>query len=595
MPQDSGVRNTPSPRPGGRPGGFGGGPGHGPRAMGGGKPKNGRATFKRLLAELKPARKRLILIICITVVSTVGVIFIPKLLAMGVNRIFGAFMGEPFEFPFIFRILITCLLLYALSSLLQLFSGMLMAGISQRTVYRMRKRLSEKLSKLPLKYYDAHTHGEVMSRITNDLDTVGNTLSQTMSQMIGGVVTVVGVFVMMLTINVWLTLILLAFIPISLGLMGMTMKFSQKYFAANQKRLGAVSGHIEEMFGAHKIVKAFNYEDKSIADFDCYNEELYEVGWKSQFFSTLIFPIMNFVSNFSYVLISVVGIIFVSKGIGNLQAGDVVAAFVPYAQQFMQPLSQIANIANVIQAALAASERIFEIYDEPEQSPEPINSAALQNVKGDIAFENVVFSYSPDKPLITGMNIAVKSGQVVAIVGPTGAGKTTIVNLLMKFYDITGGRITLDGADIADIPRPDLRQNLGMVLQDTWLFSGTVRENIAYGRRDATDEQIKEAAWAAQAHRFIKRMPEGYGTQINEEANNISAGQKQLLTIARALLADPKILILDEATSSVDTITEVHIQQAMRELMKNRTCFVIAHRLSTVRNADLILVMDKGD
>ena len=584
-----------------RRGPMGGGP---MRGLGGGKPKDFKKTFRRLLSELKEFRVKLILMIALSVLGTVGSIFIPKVLAGALNRLFAAFTGKGgsdimgsfaggvLEFPVIQNILIFGASLYALSTVLSFLSGWLMAGISQRLVYRLRREICEKLTKVPLKYYDAHTHGEILSRITNDLDTVSQSLSQSLTQIIQGVITILGILIMMLTINWILTLITLAIIPLSMILISVVMKMSQKYFKGNQKYLGRLNGHVEEMYTGHKIVKAFNHEEKSVEEFSAINKDLYGAGWKSQFFSGLMFPIMNLVNNLGYVVISVTGMIFVARG--KLNAGDALA-FVQYTNQFTQPIAQMAQIMNMLQSTMAASERVFEVLDEKEEVPDKKDAAALPNVRGDIAFEHVKFGYSEDKVLMKDMNIDVKKGQIVAIVGPTGAGKTTIVNLLMRFYDISDGAIYIDGTNIYDIKRSELRSNIGMVLQDTWLFNGTIRDNIAYGKPDATDEEIKNAAYAAQAHRFIKTLEGGYNAVINEEASNLSQGQKQLLTIARALLFNPSVMILDEATSSVDTITEIHIQQAMAELMKNRTCFVIAHRLSTIRDADNILVMDQGD
>ncbi len=584
-----------------------GGPGSGGpmmRGMGGGKAKDFGKTFRRLLHELKEFRVKLILMIILSVLGTVGSIFIPKILAGAINRLFaaftgtggsdmmGAFQGGVLEFNTIQNILIFGASLYALSTVLSFVSGWLMAGMSQKLVYRLRKEICEKLTKVPLKYYDNHTHGEILSRITNDLDTVSTSLSQSLTQIIQGIITIVGILIMMLTINWILTLITLAIIPVAMVLIMIVMKFSQRFFTGNQKYLGQLNGHVEEMYTGHKIVKAFNHEERAIKEFGEINENLYHAGWKSQFFSGLMFPIMTFVNNLGYVVISVVGMIFVSQN--KLNAGDALA-FVQYTNQFTQPVAQMAQIMNLLQSTMAASERVFETLDEKEETPDKENAKELPKVRGDISFKNVKFGYSEDKILMHDMNIDVRRGQMVAIVGPTGAGKTTIVNLLMRFYDISGGAIYLDGTNIYDVKRSALRNNIGMVLQDTWLFNGTIRDNIAYGKPDATDQEIKDAAFAAQAHRFIKTLEGGYNAVINEEASNLSQGQKQLLTIARALLADPSVLILDEATSSVDTITEIHIQAAMAELMKNRTSFVIAHRLSTIKDADNILVMDHGD
>lgn len=499
--------------------------------------------------------------------------------------------GGKIDFAYIGRILLILLGVYLLSSIFNFTMQFVMAGVSQKTVYKMRTQVNDKLARLPLKYFDSRTHGEILSRVTNDIDSIANTLQQSLTQLITSVVSIIGYVIMMLTISPTLTLIVLATLPLYVFATAFVAKRSQKYFADQQKELGELSGHVEEMYTGHKIVKAFGREKESIARFSAINDRLFESGWKAQFVSGIMFPLMNFVSNLGYVLISVVGGIFVTKN--RLAVGDI-TAFIQYSRSFTMPIVQTANIANIIQSAVACAERVFEVLDEQEENPDRQDAKKIELPRGDVRIENVDFSYKEDVPLIENMNIDVKQGQTIAIVGPTGAGKTTLVNLLMRFYETNRGRICIDGIDIRDMKRGDLRTMFGMVLQDTWLFNGTIRDNIAYGREGATDEDIVRAAKAAHADHFIRTLPDGYNTVLNEEATNISQGQKQLLTIARAILADPAILILDEATSSVDTRTEVYIQKAMANLMKGRTSFVIAHRLSTIRDADMILVMNNG-
>jgi ATP-binding cassette, subfamily B, multidrug efflux pump len=492
---------------------------------------------------------------------------------------------------YIARILAFLGLLFLLSSGFTFIMGWLMAGVAQKTVYLMRRDVDAKLSRLPLRYFDTRTHGEIMSRVTNDMDTIAGTLQQSLTQIITSVVSLVGYVVMMLTISGTLTLIVLLTLPLYVvATVGVT-KRSQKYFARQQKQLGRLSGHVEEMYTGHKIVKVFGKEGDAIRDFEATNQELYESGWKAQFISGIMWPLMSFVSNIGYVMISVVGGLWITMD--RLKIGDI-TAFITYSRSFTQPILQTANIANVLQSTIACAERVFEVLDEVEELPEPASPACLESPKGEVSVEGVSFRYKEDEPLIENMNLDVKQGHTVAIVGPTGAGKTTLVNLLMRFYELDKGRITIDGTDIRDMRRGDLRSLFGMVLQDTWLFNGTIRDNIMYGRTEATEAEMVEAAKAAHADHFIRTLPEGYDTVLNEEATNISQGQKQLLTIARAILANPAILILDEATSSVDTRTEVLIQAAMANLMKDRTSFVIAHRLSTIRGAELILVMNNG-
>lgn len=499
--------------------------------------------------------------------------------------------GGKIDFDALLQIVLLLIALYVISSSFTLIMQLLMSRVAQKTVYDLRKGIDEKLARLPLKYFDSRTHGEILSRVTNDVDTISTTLQQSLTQIITSIIQLVGFIIMMLTISFQLTLIVLATLPLYIICTMFVTKRSQKYFAGQQKEIGEISGHVEEMYTGHKIVKAFGYEEKSIKKFTEVNERLYESGWKAQFVSGIMFPLINFVSNLGYVLISVIGGIFVAKK--TLELGDI-TAFIQYSRQFTQPIIQTANIANVIQSTIACAERVFELLDEKEEIEDSKEAKIIDYPKGEVQFNNVKFGYNEERILMENMNIDVKKGQTIAIVGPTGAGKTTLVNLLMRFYEVNDGSITVDGIDIKDLKREDLRKIFGMVLQDTWLFNGTIRENIAYGKSDATEEEMIAASKAAHADHFIRTLPEGYDTILNEEASNISQGQKQLLTIARAILADPAILILDEATSSVDTRTEVLIQKAMLTLMQGRTSFVIAHRLSTIRDADLILVMNNG-
>ncbi|HLQ10220.1 MAG TPA: ABC transporter ATP-binding protein, partial [Ktedonobacteraceae bacterium] len=481
--------------------------------------------------------------------------------------------------------------LYIISSVFMYVQQYVMAGVAQRTMYRLRREVDEKLSRLPLKYFDTRTHGEIMSRAVNDMDNLSTTLQQSITQLISSFVTLLGVIVLMLTISPLLSLIVLLTLPLSLFVTMGIAKRSQNYFRRQQRSLGELNGHVEEMYTGHKIVKAFGHEAQSIAEFNERNEKLYEAGWRAQFVSGIIMPLMRFIGNIGYVFVAVVGGIMVTRG--AIAIGDV-QAFIQYAQQFTQPITMLANFANVIQSAMASAERIFELLDEQEEVPEAVDAQVIEHPEGAVQFEHVRFGYAEDNILMKDMNIDVRPGQMIAIVGPTGAGKTTLVNLLMRFYEVNDGQILVDGVNITEMKRGALRRTFGMVLQDTWLFNGTIRDNIAYGRENATESEIIRAAKAAYADHFVRTLPEGYNTVLNEDASNISSGQKQLLTIARAFLADPEILILDEATSSVDTRTEMQIQKAMTELMKGRTNFVIAHRLSTIRDADLILVMNHG-
>src|SRR2546421_2739523 len=562
------------------------------------KPKDFKKTATRLLGYFIPQKYRLLIVLGAAILGTVFNIVGPKILGLATTKLFegliAKFRGVPgagVDFNYIATVLLILLGLYIISAVFIYIQQYVMAGVAQRTVYRLRKEVDEKLSRLPLKFFDSRTHGEILSRVVNDMDNISTTLQQSLTQLITSAVTVIGVIVIMLTISPLLSLVVLLPLPLSLVVTVGIAKRSQNYFRTQQRALGHLNGHVEEMYTGHKIVKAFGHEDRSIDEFTNLNEKLYNAGWRAQFASGMIMPLMRFIGNLGYVFVAVVGGIMVTNG--AIAIGDV-QAFIQYAQQFTQPITQLANFANVIQSTMASAERIFELLDEQEEIPEVVDATVIEAPQGAVQFEHVKFGYKPDVVLMEDMNIDVQPGQMIAIVGPTGAGKTTLVNLLMRFYEVNGGQITVDGVDITQIKRGALRRTFGMVLQDTWLFNGTIRDNIAYGREDATDEEIIRAARAANADHFIRTLPEGYNTVLNEEATNISQGQKQLLTIARAFLADPEILILDEATSSVDTRTEIQIQKAMTELMKGRTSFVIAHRLSTIRDAELILVMNHG-
>lgn len=575
-----------------------GGPGGPGMGMPVDKAKDFKGTLKRLIRYLRPHKVQLAAVLVMAILSTVFSIFSPKVMGKATTKLFEGIMakiqrvpGAEIDFHYVWQIIMILIGLYVLSALFSYVQQYLMAGVAQKTVYDLRKDVNAKLNKLPLKYFDARTHGEILSRVTNDVDNIAGTLQQSLTQLITSILTILGVIAMMLSISPLMTLIAVLTLPLSIVGIMQVAKRSQKQFVRQQKELGQLNGHVEEMYTGHKIIKAFGREAKSLEQFDNINERLYDAGWKAQFISGIIMPIMSFIGNIGYVLVSVVGGILVTKR--TIEIGDV-QAFIQYARQFTMPITQTANIANVIQSTVASAERVFEILDEEEEVPEEANPVVLRHPRGDVAFNHVQFGYDPEHLLIEDMNIDVKQGQTIAIVGPTGAGKTTLINLLMRFYEVDGGSITVDGANIAEMKRGDLRSLFGMVLQDTWLFNGTIRDNIAYGREGATDEDVVNAAKTAYADHFIRTLPGGYNTILNEEASNISQGQKQLLTIARAILADPAILILDEATSSVDTRTEVHIQKAMNELMKGRTSFVIAHRLSTIRDADLILVMNHG-
>jgi ABC-type multidrug transport system, ATPase and permease components len=509
----------------------------------------------------------------------------------GVTRMIA---GDPrgIDFAEISQFLLRVLALYLGSAMLDLVQGFLMTSISADITYRFRREIAEKINRLPLSFFDHITHGEVLSRVTNDVDTISQTLNQSLSQMITSLVSVVGILIMMLTINIQMTLIALTIVPLSLVLIRNVVKHSQGYFRAQQEYLGHINGHIEEMYGGHIVIKAFNGEDESIAKMKDLNETLYDSAWKAQLHSAFIMPTMRFIGNLGYVAVAILGgylVIRKELSLGNIQA------FIQYMRSFQQPLMNIANISNILQQTAAAAERVFEFLNEPEEIPDPTEPLAVGDVKGSVEFKNVHFGYEPDQIIIKDFSVKVEPGQQVAIVGPTGAGKTTLVKLLMRFYELNSGQILVDGVDITRLKREYLRDIFGMVLQDTWLYNGTICENIRYGRQDASDEEVVHAADTAYADHFIRTLPGGYNMLLNEDATNISSGQKQLLTIARAVLSDPKILILDEATSSVDTRTEVLIQKAMNKLMQGRTSFIIAHRLSTIRNADRILVLRDGD
>jgi ATP-binding cassette, subfamily B, multidrug efflux pump len=578
------------------PGGFGRG---GPMGMmmKGEKPRDFKGTMKKLIGYLGKYKLALAVVVLFAIASTVFAIIGPKILGKATTKLFEGVMSMiagtgTIDFGYIGNIVLTMIALYLASALFALMQGWIMAGVSTNITYSFRKDISEKISRMPLKYFDGTNHGEVLSRITNDVDTVNQTLSQSISQIITSVVTIIGVLIMMFSINWLMTLIALVIVPISLVFISVVVKKSQVYFKQQQDYLGHINGHVEEMYGGHVVMKAFNGEAKSVETFDGINKTLYNSAWKSQFLSGLMMPVMNFVSNLGYVAVCILGGYLAIKNL--ITVGDI-QAFIQYVRSFTQPLAQIANISNVLQQTAAAAERVFQFLAEDEEIPETTNPIQLETVKGAVEFQNVHFGYNPDKVIIKNFSADVKPGQKIAIVGPTGAGKTTMVKLLMRFYDVTGGSILLDGHNIKEFTRGDLRCKFGMVLQDTWLYNGTVMENIRYGKTTATDDDVIVAAKAAHADHFVRALPDGYNMILNEESSNISQGQMQLLTIARVILADPRILILDEATSSVDTRTEILIQNAMDNLMKNRTSFIIAHRLSTVRNADLILVMNEGD
>jgi ATP-binding cassette subfamily B multidrug efflux pump len=579
----------------GRHGPMGGGP---MAMMKGEKPRDFKGTMIKLIRYLGSYRVSILVVMIFAIGSTVFSIVGPKILGRATTKLFEGVMGQiagtgaGVDFGYIGRILLTVGGLYLVSALFGYIQGWIMSSVSMNITYRFRKDISEKINRMPLKYFDGTNYGEILSRITNDVDTVSQTLNQSLTQIITSVVTVVGVLVMMFSISWQMTLVALLIVPLSLVIISLIVSRSQKYFKQQQDYLGHVNGHVEEMYGGHTVMKAFNGEEKSVARFDEYNDTLYNAAWKSQFLSGMMFPIMNFVGNLGYVAICIMGGWLAIRN--AITVGDI-QAFIQYVRSFTQPITQIANISNILQQTAAAAERVFEFLAEAEEIPDTADPIRLPAVEGRVEFKDVRFGYNPDKIIINDFCAAVEPGQKIAIAGPTGAGKTTMVKLLMRFYDVNSGAILVDGHDVRDLTRQDLRRMFGMVLQDTWLYNGTIMENIRYGCSNATDAEVIAAAKAARVDHFVRTLPEGYAMVLNEETTNVSQGQKQLLTIARAILADPKILILDEATSSVDTRTEVLIQEAMDNLMKDRTSFIIAHRLSTIRNADLILVMNDGE
>ena len=616
--------NSLKAKPQRRHGGFGGG--HA-AALSVEKAKDFRGTLKRLIAYLKPQAIPLLLVVIFTTLSVIFTIFAPKIIGEATNELFEGIMskqlpagmtkdqaiselrsrgqdqlaemisamdvtpGKGVDFNALLHILIILLIVYFIAAFFQWLQQYTMAGVTQNTVYRLRQDVDSKLARLPLKYYDNHPHGDILSRVTNDIDNIAHTLQQSITQVVHAVAVVIGVLIMMFSISPLLSWISLIIIPLSLLVTMLVIRRSQKYFIAQWDSTGALNAHVEESFTGHNIIEVFNQQNKTIDRFDKENERVYEASFKAQFISSIIRPSVNFLNNINYVVICIVGGIRVATGLITLGG---VQAFIQYSRQFTQPVVQVASIINILQSTVASAERVFELLDEKEEIPDTESPVVFEDVIGQVRFEHVYFSYSPDTPLIEDLNLDAQPGQTVAIVGPTGAGKTTLVNLLLRFYEIDSGRITIDGVDIRDMRRDDLRKIFGMVLQDTWLFNGTIRDNIAYGKEGATDEEVMAAAQAAYVDHFIRTLPQGYNTVLTEDASNVSQGQKQLLTIARAFLANPKILILDEATSSVDTRTEMLIQKAMAKLRKGRTSFVIAHRLSTIRDADIILVMNKG-
>jgi ATP-binding cassette, subfamily B, multidrug efflux pump len=580
-----------------------------PRDMFGGRPigglgmptqkaKNFKGTLARLAGYLRPHRAGLAVVVLAGAIGTVFSVLGPKILGLATTRIFEGFIakargvpGAAIDFDAVARILLWLIALYIVANGFQYLMQYLMANVAQQTVYAMRREVEAKFDRLPLRFFDSRTRGEVMSRAVNDLDSISATLQQNLTQVLTSALTLIGVIVMMLTISSILTLVIVLTLPLSIVVVARIAKRSQKFFMKQQTALGAMNGHVAEMYGGHTIVTAFGHQQRSVATFEALNDAYYDGAWRAQFVTGIIWPTMMFVGNIGYVLVAVIGGVLVTRG--SIAIGDV-QAFIAYGRQFNMPIAQLSGIANVIQLTMVSAERVFELLDEPEETPDSAHAREMAAPRGAVQLDDVSFRYKEAAPLIEHMSLDIAPGRMIAIVGPTGAGKTTLVNLLMRFYDVDSGAIRVDGVDIREVKRGALRRTFGMVLQDTWLFSGTIRENIAYGREHASEEAIVSAARAAQADHFIRTLPDNYDTPINEEASNLSQGQKQLLTIARAFLADPAILILDEATSSVDTRTEVLIQRAMRELMRGRTTFVIAHRLSTIRNADLILMIEHG-
>mgnify|MGYP001088307741 CR=1 FL=1 len=573
------------------------GPGRMRGGMPGDKAKDFKGTLKKLIRYMSVFKVQMLFVLIFAVCGTIFNIVGPKILGKATTEIFNGLVskvsgGSGMDFGKIGQILLTVLCLYLVSALCTFIQGILMTGVSQKTTYRLRKEISEKINRMPMNYFDTKPVGEVLSRVTNDIDTLGQSLNQSATQLITSVTTMIGVLVMMLSISPLMTIVALLILPVSVGLLSFVMKHSQRYFRAQQAYLGNVNGQVEEVYSGHNIIKAFNKEEDVIDTFNETNGKLYDSAWKSQFFSGMMMPIMQFIGNLGYVAVAILGGYLAIKK--TIEVGDI-QSFIQYVRNFTQPIQQIAQVSNMLQLTTAASERVFEFLEEDEEDQTAAHPVSVEGLKGNVEFDHVHFGYNPDKIIINDFCANVKEGQKIAIVGPTGAGKTTMIKLLMRFYDVNSGAIKIDGHDVRDFNRSELREMFGMVLQDTWLFHGSIRDNIRYGKLEATDEEVIAAAKAAHVHRFVQTLPGGYDMELNEEASNVSQGQKQLLTIARAILADPKILILDEATSSVDTRTEVLIQKAMDNLMKGRTSFIIAHRLSTIRDADLILVMKDGD
>ncbi|EPY6469573.1 ABC transporter ATP-binding protein [Clostridium sporogenes] len=563
------------------------------------KAKDFKGTMKNLGRYIMPYKMSIIFVIVLAIGSAAFSIVGPKILGKATTKLFEGLVqkvtgvkGALIDFDYIGKIIILLLVLYIISAIFSFVQGYMMSSVAQKISYEFRREISEKINRMPIKYFDNKTHGEVLSRVTNDVDTVSQTLNQSMSQIITSVVTIIGVLIMMLSISWQMTIVALLILPVSMMIIMLVVKKSQKYFKAQQEDLGNINGHVEEIYGGHNIMKAFNREQEAVEEFDKINDKLYSSAWKSQFLSGMMMPIMSFIGNIGYVLVSILGGWLAIKK--TIEVGDILS-FIQYVRSFTQPISQVAQIANVLQSTAASAERVFEFLEEEEEVKETENPVKLEKVSGEVEFKDIKFGYNQDKIIINDFNAKIKPGQKIAIVGPTGAGKTTIIKLLMRFYDVNDGGIFIDGHNINDFKRADLRKMFGMVLQDTFLFTGTIKENIAYGKLGASDEEIIKAAKSAHVHNFVETLPNGYDMELNEEASNISQGQKQLLTIARAILSDPKILILDEATSSVDTRTELLIQKAMENLMEGRTSFIIAHRLSTIKDADLILVMKDGD
>jgi ATP-binding cassette, subfamily B, multidrug efflux pump len=592
MPQGRPQQNKPQQR-----GPMGGGPMAG-MMRGGEKPRNFKATMSKLLQYLSEFKVSIIIVLIFAVASTVFMIAGPKILGKATTKLFEGIVGQiagtstGIDFVYIGNIVMIMVGLYLISALFSYIQGWIMTSVSMKLTYKFRKQISDKINRLPLRYFDSTNQGEVLSRVTNDVDTVSQTLNQSLTQIITSVTSIIGILVMMFSINWIMTLVALVILPVSALFISIVVKQSQKYFKQQQDYLGHVNGHIEEMFGGHVVMKAFNGEQKSIEKFDSYNNVLFSSAWKSQFLSGMMMPIMNFIGNLGYVAIAILGgYLAIKKAI---TVGDI-QAFIQYVRSFTQPIAQVAQISNVLQQTAAAAERVFEFLGEAEEKEDIVDPVQVDCVEGTVEFKDVHFGYNPEKIIINDFSATITPGQKIAIVGPTGAGKTTMVKLLMRFYDVNSGAILVDGHDIRNFTRKDLRTQFGMVLQDAWLYNDSIMENIRYGKLDATDEEVVSAAKTAYVDHFIRTLPEGYHMVLDEETSNISQGQKQLLTIARAILSNPRILILDEATSSVDTRTEVLIQKAMDNLMKNRTSFIIAHRLSTIRNADLILVMNNGD